>query len=72
MSSMEGRPNQARGKQEKNAYFFHQGGGKQLASMRGLGVASGAPMVAYGKPKHALEAWLKRWRGVCVCVCVCV
>ena len=71
MSSMEGGQTKQGGGKKKNAHFFHQGGGEQLASMRGVGVDSGAQMKAHGKLKQALEAWLKR-RSVCVCVCVFV
>ena len=69
MSSMEGKPNQARGSKKKNAHFSSDEGGEQLASMGGSGVANGAQLMAKGKPKLALEAWLKRWRR-CVCVCM--
>ena len=67
-----GGQNQAREKSFKNAIFSLEEGGAMIASLRGVGVANGAQRVAQGKAKQALQAWLKRWRGVCVCVCVCV
>ena len=55
-----GGQNQARGKHSKIAIFSNKEGGGTIASLSGVGVANGSQMVAHGKPKQALEAWLKR------------
>ena len=59
-SSMEGRPNQARGEREKKAHFCKRGGGSPGISMEGVGCPNGGPRKPYGLGKKPLEAWARR------------